>query len=734
MFFLWKGKNVSLSGDFNGILSFSARDFVNRGHSVIPLKGDLDVQSGKAPAIPSWKAFQRRLPTNQELEHWFTDCGYPAMGVVLGAVSGLAVIDIDAPELAAMFQQCFPDLIDTFTVQSGNRGLPHYYYQIPTGMSVPSRYGGGVELRSDGQYVVAPHVSMDGKCWQVVNDVAPKMLNEIDLRRILHFLDPMTRKNMAEAGKPGSNAKSTRIPPPSTTSVTECELSVAGLRRRYTRLAKDLGRNNAMFSVSAFARDHGWSRERVEMALVDVHVFQPPQTSHPPESAHQRRQEAQRTIASVFGRPAKPIRKYHRSRSGQMLPNTIREKLLQIGLARVARVLDGLLIAGFTSGQTFSAAQAYRAVSPYGIGRNTVFDVLKTVITESENPSPPHPPTHNADAAIRCAEQTKPCLFGRVADSVKTRGRPAVRFIMPTIERLCALLGVRVQHGDNLQPEDLKSLASYRAALHAALIRRAPGKYPRNWQAQRLGVSKASCRRYEKRTGIRVQPTFQTWAVTWGNMERIFPDQPEMGHFLEDDKGKRYPPLRVIARRLLAQGKRLLFKSQDANHYEFPTRPAMPESSASAIAQPATMAQEAVAPWVAAARKIRRMERNRNVGTAISIAPNTEDGQKISICQTVKPTGQRQNTVRAEKPIAVTQRPKTDSDLDAAEACVERLYTAIRNLNPQRSITRKKARQFVSEYGVNQVERGLRLILKRRNVRNPAGFMQVLLRSQHAYG
>ncbi|HRF99259.1 MAG TPA: bifunctional DNA primase/polymerase, partial [Aggregatilineales bacterium] len=69
-----------------------------------------------------------------ELEQWFVENGYGAIGVVLGRVSGIVVIDIDKPEIEIAFKTALPHLTHTYTVRSGNRKLPHYYYALPHDM------------------------------------------------------------------------------------------------------------------------------------------------------------------------------------------------------------------------------------------------------------------------------------------------------------------------------------------------------------------------------------------------------------------------------------------------------------------------------------------------------------------------------------------------------------------------------------------------------------------------
>src|SRR3954471_11714417 len=89
-----------------------ARQLRGRGLSVIPvprpragvlpgMPGD-----GKVPAIP-WREFQTRLPTEAELVHGFSRAAMN-LAVVTGAVSGVVVIDADAPEALQWCRQHLP--------------------------------------------------------------------------------------------------------------------------------------------------------------------------------------------------------------------------------------------------------------------------------------------------------------------------------------------------------------------------------------------------------------------------------------------------------------------------------------------------------------------------------------------------------------------------------------------------------------------------------------------------
>src|SRR5262245_7441767 len=75
-----------------------AKSYVASGISAIPIRPD----GSKAPAVPSWKPFQERIGTADEINRMFrANCGVAA---ITGKVSGnLEVADF---EVGASFQAC----------------------------------------------------------------------------------------------------------------------------------------------------------------------------------------------------------------------------------------------------------------------------------------------------------------------------------------------------------------------------------------------------------------------------------------------------------------------------------------------------------------------------------------------------------------------------------------------------------------------------------------------------
>ncbi len=674
--------------NFGGFLPFlnkKAIFFRQQNWSLIPLLGDLRPDMPKAPALQQWASYQTQLPSYEELDHWFLDCGYQAIGIILGRISNLVVIDIDDMHQAEKFKTFFPDLLNTFTVQSGNRQLPHYYFRIPAYMTVPSRRAPGIELRSDGQYIVAPDSVINGKRWTITHDVDLKMLTESDLNRLLAFLQINTHINGVNRSDADSSANLSQS---KSQSQVNSNVTVSGLKRLYRHQALRLGRNNALFVTAQYARDYGWSQERVLKTLKVLHALQPPLASHIPETNRQRIREAIATIASVFKREPRGNISHQ---SNQQLPNSVRETLLQKNLVNVARILDGLMMKRISPDTQLTPSTIYEHVKSFGIGRNTVYATLKATI----EPSPRHPPSNFANADDRYTDNTKQCLFGRVAKPVKNNGRPETLVMMPSVESLCEMLGVDQTFSDQLLPEDLQSPASYRAGLHKALIARSPGQYPRQWLAERLAVSKDSLRRYEQYNGVTVQPVYQTWLLGWHNVDMIVPDEAPPGHFIEDESGKRYPPLLEIARRLLKRVKQIFYRRQDANHYSVPNTDISPQFD----------------------------DGEQSESVPIGNIPKVwEQSESVPIGNISKVWEQSESV-----PIGnISKIPDSTENL----TCADRLFEMLRLRNPSRSLTRKRAYALIETYGESLVEHGMRILQKRARIQNPAGYLIAWLRRQ----
>jgi len=107
--------------------------YKTKGLSVIPTK-----PTSKKPAIPSWKNYQKELPTPEELTEWFSQNGR-ALGIICGRVSGnLECLDFDfEAELfqpwTSLVEETMPGLLARLVIQKTQNGGRHVIYRCSEG-------------------------------------------------------------------------------------------------------------------------------------------------------------------------------------------------------------------------------------------------------------------------------------------------------------------------------------------------------------------------------------------------------------------------------------------------------------------------------------------------------------------------------------------------------------------------------------------------------------------------
>ena len=746
--------------------AFSYRDW---GWSVIPIRGNSDPRNPKAAAV-SWTTYQRRLPTSDEIDSWFGHGRFSGLAVVCGRVSRLAVLDIDDPECATAFADSLPDLADTFTVESGVRGLPHYYFEVPENVQLRSQRVSGADFQFDGTYVVASPTAVAGTEWRVVNEVAPYVLSQADVSRIMRFLTAWQYVNQSQREAPervvGLGSTGSYLDEVvSSLRSTRGRLSADVLVGWYRRLAKS-GRNNALFRVTCLARDHGWTRGEIQTLLLDVHVVQPPTNPHQVETPDQRRHEGRQTIQSAFRYSTRPSSYGKQQLRG--LPNVVREALLQGKQSAVARVLDGLRLAGIDAGRLITERVACQALKVFNIGRRTVQAALKAVSETGKTifESPQTPRNTNAGAAIAEEKEQKKCLFVTGAKRVKS-GRPARQYLIPDNQKLYKIFDARPSGSDTIAAADLRSPDAYRQALQRELIARRPGLYSRAWLSKRLGISVWTCRRYDRHIGLQTTATYFSKRISWHDVEALpaTVSQKE-GIFLETPDGKRYPPVRGLAKRLLQKHPYLIQKRQHWNYYTLESEDN--ENNYDCQADSAGMSNcEIIHNNVPVSkptpeREVARQPRAPDAAPQIAAVTVENEAPKLWVCkdcmkQQFNQThpgacprcagdlwevatedvwrdpeqcgiwwrGLWQQHKRRRQPVKMAQRPGLT---EAQQSAVETLYQRVREKTPSRALTYSAARQLVLDCGEVAIERALALLAERRNIYNAAGFILTVLR------
>lgn len=147
------------------------RNAIRRGWVIFPLK-----YNSKEPAIPNWKPYQSRKPTNREYKDWFGSNYAGNYAVVTGRISGISVMDVDPEGINTLQQIDDIDLVELYTMRAYTPNGEHYYFKydkaIPTNREV---LGPGIDTRGDGGYCVGVGSVIDGRqyTWDKFNPEEP---------------------------------------------------------------------------------------------------------------------------------------------------------------------------------------------------------------------------------------------------------------------------------------------------------------------------------------------------------------------------------------------------------------------------------------------------------------------------------------------------------------------------------------------------------------------------------
>lgn len=521
------------------------------GWSVIPLCGGTDLASGKRPALESWLPYQEILPTSNELQQWFAGQGYTAYGVVCGRISEIIVCDVDQPAILEILEKHCPHLLDTYTVQSGGRELPHLYWRVK--FQVKTQKLGGADLKGEGSYVVGAGSEIAGCHWTVVNDAPVREITLEELALVCELLALKKSQN-----------------PHLTSEYPTSYLSKREIQEVYKQRVQESGqRNNSLFQTACLARDIGQSSIWAEDVLADLHAAMPAQDEHASETYSARYREVERTIASAFSQPPRPFYTTYVDESASRIPNLLREKLLQRSDgSALLRTLEGLIIEGLKSGDQFTEGEVVRLLKG-NVGHHSIRRALDAKLGEKNPLLEPFfrkcPTNKNAvfclDSSADASDNTGGGLEGELVPY-----RRKIWYEFPSIEVLCNSLDVEFRPGDPILFDDLKTRKTYREALEREFIKRRPAKYTQRWLADRLGVTDRTIRRYHLAIPIHSCKMYDERPIHHFNIASLPPNNDRVGGWmLVDEDGKCYPASQEIAQKLLRKNHTVRLRIQQGN-------------------------------------------------------------------------------------------------------------------------------------------------------------------------
>ena len=167
----------------------NALNYLSKGYSVICVGLD------KRPLV-SWKEFQTRRATIEEVVKWWENFPEAQVGIVTGSISGLTVVDIEEGGDFSLVKD------ETFTVKTGGNGI-HYYFRYDKDFQNAVRILDLMDLRSEGGYVVAGGSTSSKGSYEITKDIPVAVMSGA------------TKKLLMDAKKPAFNAYESRVYNPS---------------------------------------------------------------------------------------------------------------------------------------------------------------------------------------------------------------------------------------------------------------------------------------------------------------------------------------------------------------------------------------------------------------------------------------------------------------------------------------------------------------------------------------
>lgn len=127
--------------------------------SVIPFKIVYVPGEEKPDKIPlvSWTDYQLRLPTEDEVNHWWTLWPDACVGIVTGQISGLVAMDTDDAEADEYFNSLIPDGLICPTVETISGGKHYWFFSKDIKLRSTSGINGyKLDVRANGGFIAAP--------------------------------------------------------------------------------------------------------------------------------------------------------------------------------------------------------------------------------------------------------------------------------------------------------------------------------------------------------------------------------------------------------------------------------------------------------------------------------------------------------------------------------------------------------------------------------------------------
>jgi len=176
------------------------------GFSVIPIKPDFDPVEQKFSKKPytNWKAYQRTLPTEDEIRSWWAKWPNAMIGIVTGEITNIYAIDCDTEDAYQKIQEFAPDSFLTPTVTTP-RGGKHLWVKCSNGKCITTASGvmPSVDTRGEGGYIIAPPSKNEhGQVYQWLDGLSLNDLEPADIPvSILNNINISLYRDVTKSGE-----------------------------------------------------------------------------------------------------------------------------------------------------------------------------------------------------------------------------------------------------------------------------------------------------------------------------------------------------------------------------------------------------------------------------------------------------------------------------------------------------------------------------------------------------
>jgi putative DNA primase/helicase len=197
-----------------------ARAFAALGLNLLPIVPGTKKPDGAAlpkgqDDRPTWKHLQETRNTDDDLVAWFGNSTPRDAAIVLGQISGVVALDSDTPTGEAWIQeQEAAGRLPSTPMRTRTKDGIHRFYRRPPSRELPAFLtlpdGEKIELKRDGQYVVAPgSTHPDGPNYEAI-DPWPSSINSLPLFPLEILVGNVTSTQPAATALPQTLMKGER--------------------------------------------------------------------------------------------------------------------------------------------------------------------------------------------------------------------------------------------------------------------------------------------------------------------------------------------------------------------------------------------------------------------------------------------------------------------------------------------------------------------------------------------